>query len=651
MFDWQPNPGFERGAIVPDPLDPRHIYALNMTAGVMRISYPSGQWINVAPNIDSSQSLRSNGDQPLVFTATNPHELLTGYQYVMATTDGGLRWRRLSPDLAQPRAPAAAGGGGGRGAGGQNASITTISTSPVAAGVIWAGTTNGRIQVTRDHGVTWKEVSIPDVIGGIASVDASHQTAGEAYVALRAGGENTPSFYRTRDYGDTWTKIVAGLPTDQVSGGFARVIRADTKRAGLLFAGTESGMYVSFDDGDHWQSLMLNLPNTSYRDIVVKDNDLVVGTYGRGIFILDDMSPLRQVTAALASEPAHLFKPGDAIRVRRDVNGDTPLQAEMPHAENPPPGAIIYYSLAAKPAGDIALDILDAAGNTVRHMSSAPIPPLADPPAPVATWWLEVPQSLPTATGLNRVNWNIRYDNPPAFNHNYAQVMSAIPHETPYSPEGPLALPGVYTVRLTVGGKSYSRTVTVRNDPRSPATAADLQAQHALQMHLYEGAKASWDGWHQVAAVRDAVAQVMKDNPPAEVASAGTKLDSTLALVQGDATPMANFARHRGPPNFAVLNGTEPGESIPLESMNGQLRTTDYGDMAPSTQMLAAWRWACTDLRTVEAAWKDAATKALPEFNALLAKNGLRGIPAPVPALPVPSCAMQPSGNAGKAQP
>ncbi|HEX4561461.1 MAG TPA: hypothetical protein VH113_06475, partial [Gemmatimonadales bacterium] len=261
MFDWLPNPGFERGSIVPDPLDPKHVYALNMTAGVMRMSFPSGQWINVAPNIDSSLDLRSNGDQPLVFTATNPHELLTGYQYVMATTDGGMHWRKLSGDLAPPRAQTGPGGAGGRP--GAGASITTISTSSVAPGVIWAGTTNGRIQVTRNHGLAWKEVSIPNVVGGISSIDASHFAAGEAYVALRAGGENAPSFYRTKDYGATWTKITDGLPADQVSGGFARVLRSDTKKAGLLFAGTESGMYVSFDDGDHWQSLMLNLPNSS----------------------------------------------------------------------------------------------------------------------------------------------------------------------------------------------------------------------------------------------------------------------------------------------------------------------------------------------------------------------------------------------------
>ncbi|HTR21411.1 MAG TPA: hypothetical protein VMH88_11215 [Gemmatimonadales bacterium] len=634
MFDWTPNPGFERGWIAPDPLNPKIIYALNMTAGIMRMTYPSGQWINVAPNIDSSLALHATGDQPLAFNAANPHELLAGYQYLMATVDGGLHWRKLSPDLAAPPQGTPPPRFGGRTI---FPSITAISTSAVAAGVIWVGTTNGKIQVTRNHGATWKDVSIPNVRGGISSIDASHHNPGEAYLALRAGGENSPSFYRTRDFGATWTKIVTGLPVDPVNGGFARVIRADTKQAGLLFAGTESGMYVSFDDGDHWQSLMLNLPTTSYRDAVIKDNDLVVATYGRGIWILDEMTPLRQLTAAIAKQPVHLFRPGDAIRVRRDVNGDTPLQIEMPHAENPPLGAVIYYYLAQQPAGEITLDILDAEGKPVRHYSSAPIPPLPDAPPPVAPWWLEVPRPLPVAVGLNRVNWNIRYDNPPAFNHNYAQVMSAVPHETPYTPEGPLALPGVYTVRLTVDGQSYTETVTVRNDPRSPATVGDLKAQHELQMKLYAGAQISWDGWHQVAAVRDAVAQIKAKNPPAEVATAVVRLDSVLAQVQGDPTPQPNYGVWAGPPNFAVLNGTEPGESVPLLSMNGQLRTTDYGDMAPSAQMLKAWSAACTDLKSVVTQWRGITTRELPELNALLSKNDLTPIAVPG-ALTAPDC-------------
>ncbi|HXY68356.1 MAG TPA: hypothetical protein VEH62_02840 [Gemmatimonadales bacterium] len=637
MFDWLPNPGFERGSIVADPLDPRIVYALNMTAGIMRITYPSGQWINVAPNIDASLGLRANGDQPLAFNATNKHELLAGYQVLMATTDGGAHWRKLSPDLAAPTgAPPPEGARQSV----QGPSISAISSSPVRAGVIWVGTTSGKVQVTRDHGTSWRDVSIPGTGGLVSSVDASPLDPAAAYVAIRVRNEFGPSFYRTHDYGATWTKIVAGMATDEPGGSFARVIRADTKKAGLLFAGTESTMYVSFDDGDHWQSLMLNLPVTSYRDAVVKDNDLVVATYGRGIWILDDLSPLRQMTPAVAAAPAYLFTPGDAVRVRRDVNGDTPLQAEVPHADNPPLGAVIYYALGAAPAGELTLDILDASGAVVRHFSSAPIPPLSDPPAPVADWWLEVPQPLPTRVGLNRVSWNIRYDNPPAFNHNYAQVMGAVPHATPYTPEGPLALPGTYTARLTADGRTYTETFTVRNDPRSPATAADLRSQHALQMKLYAGARESWDGWHQVATVRAAVGQAVRSGAPAEVAAAAARFDSVLARLAGDPAPLPYYVVRTGPPTFAGLNGTEAGETVPLLSMNGQLRTTDYGDLAPTESMRRAWAAGCADLRTAVEAWRTINATDLAAFNAVLTRNGLAPIAAAAPALAPPACAL-----------
>src|SRR5205814_522145 len=219
--------------------------------------------------------------------------------------------------------PAGRGGAGGVGAPPAGGSIESISPSSIAAGVIWVGTNNGLIKLTKDHGMTWQDVTIPDLPNptraDVLAIDASHHDPATAYAAIdyHTSGDYTPYFYRTHDLGKTWTKITNGLRTDQPSGSLARVIRADTKKSGLLFAGTESSVYVSFDDGDNWQSLMLNLPNTSYRDIQIHDNDLVVGTYGRSFWVLDDYSPLRQVTPALASEHAHLFKPGDSICVRR----------------------------------------------------------------------------------------------------------------------------------------------------------------------------------------------------------------------------------------------------------------------------------------------------------------------------------------------
>ena len=657
-LDWSPNPGYEFGTVVADPLDPKIIYAGGPAAGIVKVMYPSGQWINVSPNIDTSLALRKVGNQPMIFSPTNPRELLVGFNHLMSTTDGAKTWRALGPDLGYPDSvtppPRTTGGRGGRGGGAgapAGGSIESISPSSVTNGTIWVGTNNGLIKVTRDHGLHWKEVSIPNLPNptraDISAIDASHQDSATAYVAIdyHTTGEYAPFFYRTHDYGKTWTKIVRGLPTDQPSGSYARVIRSDTKKPGLLFAGTESSFYVSFNDGDDWQPLMNGLPNTSYRDIQIHDNDLVVGTYGRSIYVLDDYSPLREMTSATAAEPAHLFKPGDAIRVRRNVNGDTPFPPEVPHAQNPPLGAIIYYSLAKKPAGDITLEISDAAGRVVRHMSSAPIPALNEPPPSVPNFWLEVPKPMPTEAGLNRINWNIRYDDPPAFSHSYE--INANPGETPASPEGPLALPGVYTLKLTADGKSYTQTVAVKNDPRSPATAVALRAQYDVLMKAYAGAKTAWDGYNQVAAMRAAIADLRRGNPPTDVATASAAFDTSLALTGGGGRGGRGGGGGGGGgrgggggptvPNFAALNG----------AMVRIINTLEPADFAPNEPQMKAWVAACTDLRTAIASWKTLTTKSLSDFNAALTRNNVKTIAAPAAALVAPVCATAPPAVPG----
>ncbi len=668
-MDWLPVPGYEFGYIVADPLNPKIVYSGGPSAGVVKITYPSEQWINISPNIDTSLALRKVGNQPMAFSPTNPHELLLGFQYLMSTTDGGAHWKKLSPDLGYPKgvtppersparvgrrgaaAPAAAPGTPAA----QNAppvggSIESFSSSSVAAGVIWVGTNNGLIKVTKDHGLTWTDVTIPDLPNptraDISTIDASHHDAAEAYVAIdyHGVGDYTPYFYRTKDYGKTWTKIVSGVATDQPSGSFARVIRADTKRAGLLFAGTESSMYVSFNDGDDWQSLMLNLPNTSYRDIQIKDNDLVVGTYGRSFWILDDISPLRQMNATIATEKAHLFKPGDAYRIRRDVNGDTPFPPEVPHGENPPPGALIYYWLASKPAGDITLEISDATGRVVRHMSSVPPAPIADTLQAIPEFWKEVIRPIPTAPGTNRINWNIRYDNPPTFTHSYAQMMGAVEGETPWSPEGPLAPPGLYTVKLTVEGKSYTQTVMVKNDPRSPATTADLTAQHELLTKLYDASREAWDGYTQVTAMRSALGELSGSNPPAEAASAISAFAAKVAAVGGSGAAGGRGGggggrgAAAGPPpvpNFAGLVG----------ALNRQLDGLDFGDLAPTEPMVRAWGYGCSDLRSAVNSWRSINAGDLVALNQILAKNGLRAVKGPATSLALPVCTAAAGGK------
>lgn len=664
-LDWLPHPGYEFGSIVADPLNPDISYAGGPGGGISRVVYPSGQWIDVSPSADSTLGLRKVGNQPLAFNSRNPHELLAGFQFLMSTTDGGKHWKKLSPDLGypkgykppeaapakSPKTPAVATPPPGneeqpeddvdpdepqdqRGPN-QGGAIESFSTSSVDGGVIWAGTNNGLIKVTKNHGSTWEDVSIPNLPGpakpDVSAIDASHQDPGTAYVALdyHNSGDYAPYFYRTRDFGKTWTKIVDGLPTDQPSGSFARVVRADTERKGLIFAGTESSVYVSFDDGDHWQSLMLNLPNTSYRDMQVKNNDLVVGTYGRGFWILDDISPLRQISAQLQSEPSYLFKPGDALRVRRNVNADTPFPPEIPHALNPPPGAIIYYYIGKQPAGPVSLEIKDSDGIVVRHLSSQLIPPLTDPPPPIPDFWVETLKPMPTELGMNRINWDLRYDSPNAFSHNYA--MNANPGQTPPSPLGPMVAPGVYTAVLTVDGRKTEQTFTVRQDPRSPVSASELRSQHDIQLRLYVAAKQAWEGYRQVAAMREQAKSSVGAGAPADLVAAGDAFDAKLAAIEGDPSPrrrffggFAGFGGQRPEPTFVSVNG----------SLIRQLGELEYADSAPSQALAKACERQIADLNAVTARWKALNQKELVAFNSVLEKHNLKPTPAAVIAEP-----------------
>lgn len=668
-LDWSPVMGWEWGTVVPDPLHPDTVYATG--SGVVRIGYPTEQWVNMSPAQDPDAHLRTAFSSPITFAPWNGHELLAGFQYLMSSTDGGVHWTRLSPDLtiesdsSAPKPPVrdtakarikpatATPNGGqhepeealeGEGLDPEIADmnlapapptggIETISPSTVARGTIWVGTNNGRIQVTRDGGKTWSDVTIPGLPvpsrADISTIDASHTDAATAYAAidLHTTGDYAPYFYRTRDYGKTWTRITTGLPADQPQGSFARVIRADPEKSGLLFAGTESGMFVSFDDGDHWQPLMLNLPVTSYRDITFNGNDMIVGTYGRGIWVLDDYTVLRQVTPSM-TRGVHLFAPAMATRVRRNVNADTPFPEYIPQAHNPPNGVVAYYYLPSKPAHEITMDVLDASGTIVRHLSSvapAPVPEASHPPEP--NFWIEPPYAIPADAGLNRAVWDVRYDAPPAFTHSFE--INANPEQTPASPEGPLALPGTYTLRLTVDGKSYTQPVTVRNDPRDATPASALAAQHALTMRLDAGITAAWQDHESAVALREAVRKAAGASAPADVATAATALTARLDTLAGD--PHARGFRGQGKPpapSFVQLSG----------SLVRQLEAQDVGDVAPTESALAAEEDACTQLTKAEATLRGIVSDALGGFNATLARRKLHAVEAPMMRAGAPGC-------------
>ena len=614
IFDWNGVNGWEWGTIRPDPLHADVVYSSGN--GVTKITYPSEQWINVSPPLDPAFPTRNTTDLPIAFAPWDRSKLFAGFNSLAVTTDGGAHWRRISPDLAvspdaarelPPRTPAA------------RDAIVGLALSPVAPGTIWVGTSTGFIHLTRDEGKTWRDVSIQGLPtprrANVSGIEASPFDAGTAYVAIEylRLGDHRPHLYRTRDFGRSWTEINSGLPVGEPSGSITRVVRADPKRRGLLFAGTESGVRVSFDDGDHWQSLALNMPDAPCWDLAIKGDDLIVGTYGRGIWVLDDYSLLRQVAPGMEAAPARLFAPADAIRVRRNVGSNTPLPPEVPHALNPPDGAVLDYWLGAAPTAVITLEVLDASGEVVRHLSSAPIPPMAEiPRVPFPEYWLARPKGMPVEVGTNRINWDLRYDAPRVFTHEFE--INANRGLTPPSPEGPLALPGTYTVRLMVNGTRYEQTLVMRNDPRSPATAVALRTQHALLTRLHEAINATWDGQQRADALHAAIERAAS-GAPAEVTTAATTLRTALDAVAGP--------ERTGATTMRSMSGT----------FVRQLMAQDNADHAPTAAMIAAYGAACRDLTSVQEKWARAAGTELTAFNALLTRHGISSVVVDASAL------------------
>ncbi|HSB29403.1 MAG TPA: hypothetical protein VLE19_16155, partial [Pyrinomonadaceae bacterium] len=520
--------------------------------------------------------------------------------------------------------------------------------STVKQGVVWSGSTTGQIYNTMDGGKTWNNVTnftdLPSN-ANLVTVEAGHSDVNTAYVLANIGfarGAAAPPteqhyIYRTHDAGKSWTRIVNGLPNDERTGSQVHVIREDPKQKGLLFAGTETTVYVSFDDGDHWQSLRLNLPSTSIRDLVVHSDhnlsDLVIGTYGRGFWVLDDMSPLREIAAKhqqIAAAPAYLFKPGDAIRARANANWDQPMNLELPHAPNPPYGALIYYHLSKKPSGEIQLQIFDSSNKLVRTITSIQPPMYPRPPYP--DYWL-MPSSeraLSTEVGTNRINWDLRYDDPPGFNPDINNQMNSSPGSVTPAPHGPLALPGTYTLKLIVDGQTYSQSLVVRNDPRvgeSPSMMAALRAQDKLAMATVKGMKDSYAANSEVAAVRAQLAAIPKSSLRADVATAASALDTKLATFggpqRGGRGPGGGGGGGFGAPARA------PGSLLTFIAINNLFNTvlgplSQNGiDMPPTKAAVNTWESACGEFTTTANGWKKMLDADLVDFNALLTKNNL----------------------------
>jgi len=616
--DWYAVGGFERGAIVPDPRDPRWIYTQGWYHVLRRYDRTTGQ---VAVLYTPTAEDHFGGLPPLAFSPQHPDVLYMAAQYVMASSDGARTWHHVSPDLTAVATPAR-----------ETASapvfrrfepfIQAMSLSPVHDGTIWAGTNNGVIQMTQDGGQHWTNVTPAGLPAraGIGVIDASHHDAAVAYATVSAPGDAHPYIYRTTDAGAHWTKVVAGLPDDAL----VRSVREDPVDSNLLYAGTVTGAWVSFDRGDHWQSLQLNLPTTVVSDLAVHGNDLVISTYGRAFWVLDDVTPLRQARVAMAASGAYLYTPEKTLRVRWDNDQDTPRPPEVPAGENAPEGAIIYYHLKAPATGPISLSIRDAQGNLVRQYTNVAPPPALMPNVPM--YWFAKPEGLPTSAGTHRVLWDLRYPDPATLPYGYygnlltyteyTLTWHAVKGNTPrVQPPGPIAVPGKYTVELHVGDKTYTQPLTLVNDPRVTISQQDLDAQLAAERRITAGMAASYRGVMQIDSIR---ARLAADT----VRAAGTSVAAELLPA----------ARALDQKLEAIANGSTAAFGVANRDLARHLEDADFGDLRPTPSDLAAIETNCGQIDAAVAALKTLQSTDIPRVNALLSRAHLT--PLPLAAIP-----------------
>ena len=462
MRDWEPLcAGGESGYTAPDPLHPNIVFG----GTVEWCNVETSERKNVTPEVNLPSPPRHTWTNPLVFSAADPHALYFGDQFVFKTTDGGEHWTRISNDLtrSQPAIPAnlhQAAADDYERSRGRGGVVYTIAPSPMRAPLIWIGTDDGLIKVTDDDGKAWSDVTPPDLTpwSKVVMMDASHFDASTAYAAVDRHRltDNEPYIYRTRDRGKTWQKITRGLPP----GVYVQTVKEDPKTRGLLVAGTELAVFISFNDGDDWQSLQLNLPPTSNRDLAFKDNDLIVATHGRGFWILDDISALRQAGTVGTAE-AHLFKPADAFILPTPTDDGTPTQKDEPWAENPPTGAIIDYYLKNAATGPVVLEVLNSGGTVVRRYASTDAVTPIDPNTLVTNAvWQRPQESLGTSAGLHRFVWDFR-PQPPAGGGRGGRGGGGGGRGG-----APPVSPASYSVRLTVNGQTYTQPLVVKADPR-----------------------------------------------------------------------------------------------------------------------------------------------------------------------------------------
>ena len=515
--DWYAVGGGEAGYIAPNPTDPNIVYAGDYQGNITRFDRRTNQVKSIAvwPELTDARGAavldhRFQWTAPIVTSPFDPNTIYYGGERIFKTSDGGTHWDAISGDLTRNDKSKQQPSGGPITIDDTGTeyydTVFSIAPSPVAKGVIWAGTDDGLIQVTRDEGKSWSNVTPKDLAewSRISLIEASPHDAGTAYVAIdrHQNDDLAPCIYKTTNYGSTWTRITTGIP----DGAFVRAVREDPKKKGLLYAGTERGVFVSFDDGGHWRSLQNNLPLVPVHDLVIKNDDLVLATHGRAFWILDDVSPLRQFADSVAAEEVHLYKPATAYRVH---TGEAPAKLSF-DGKNPPNGAVIYFYLKQAPKPEtkqeVKIEILDATGNVVRTYSSNKSEPLDEPLDPDDK---KREKEIKPEDGLNRFVWDLRYDEA-------NRVPNYFLWEYNDGAKGPLAVPGNYQVRLTANGKNLTAPFEVKIDPRVTTSQADLEKQFKLEMDVREQLNRLYDAVNQIQDVRDQLDGLKKRLVPSD---------------------------------------------------------------------------------------------------------------------------------------
>jgi len=617
--DWHPVGGDERSYAVPDTGDPNIVYVGGLGGHVSRFDARTADVQNISATPvshygerPSTVKYRYNWFYPVVADPQAAHTLYLGSQYLFKTSDEGQHWRIISPDLsgADPKTAkncdsdaitlqeARACGYG---------EIFAIAPSTIKRDEIWVGSDDGLIHLTRDGGKHWQNVTPPSMPfwGRVNQIDASPTDPATAYAAVdtHRRDDRGAYMYRTHDYGLHWTKITDGIPTSQ----YAYVVRQDLKNPRLLYAGTNAGVYVSFDDGDQWQSLQLDLPNVRVRDLTLHGDDLIAATQGRGLLILDDVTPLRQVSESILDTTAYLFKPAVAIRIRNNNNKDTPLPPEIPAAQNPPTGAVLDYWLSKDAHGPVKFAIYDSHGNLVRTYASDTAIPALKTHQYFSDGWLVPAELTPSTPGVHRFVWDLRYARPRAIVYDYS-IAALYNQGTPVVPEGPRVLPGDYSVELTVNGVNYHQPLIVTLDPRMQPAPGALEQQLSLARRIDASMGESYAAYTVLQVLHTQLA-ALKSHLMGETAKA--KLLQSVNDLDQQVTMLADKPKEQG--SFSAIN----------RGLTDLATQVDDGDRMPPASYYATFKTYMGYADTALVRWKRLQSNEIPALNAQLKNLGM----------------------------